>query len=557
MSMSFRAESAVLLILILAAGNPSWGKDAWPDLSMPPGAVGGGERDAAVIVGAENYLFVEHVPGAKQNAYDWQAYFTGTLKIPTDHVALLLDDDATNDAIRLAAMEKAAQAEAGGTLWFVFIGHGAPSKDGKDGLLVGVDAQQKAASVYSRSVSRNGLLGLLANGKQAKTVIVLDACFSGKSPSGQMLVAGLQPLITMRALPQGIDSRTVLMTAAKADQFAGPLPGGERPAFSYLALGGLRGWAADAQGRVTAGGLVDYARRALSFSRDRMQTPELATPEMAKVVLGTSREMGPDLSMLQREAAAASGRTPFVAKRPLAPAGNAGIEWIKIPGGTFMMGSSEYRDARPHVVTVKPFEMAKTMVTRKQYMTCVNAGVCTRQTDVGYVAGYTDDQPILGIDWNQAAVFSRWVGGRLPSEAEWEYAARSAGKDYKYPWGNAEATCERTVTINCGKSPFAPDPVCSRLLGNTEQGLCDMAGDALEWVEDLYHNSYDGAPINGGAWEDFGLNRVVRGGAWNDYAAPAVRSAFRRYANPKDRTNIASFRPIRQANLRRAPRGTR
>jgi hypothetical protein len=280
----------------------------WPDLSSPPAALGGGERDAAVIVGAEDYAFVEHVAGAKKNANDWQAYLTGTLKVPADRVELLLDNDATLEEIRQAAADKAAQVEPGGTLWFVFIGHGAPSKDGKDGLLIGVDAQQKAESVYARSYSRNELLAALAKGRQAKTVVLIDACFSGKSPSGRALVAGLQPLIAMRAAPLGIDGRTILMTAARSDQFAGPLPGESRPAFSYLALGGLRGWAADAQGRVTASGLVDYVRRALSLARDRTQTPELSSPDSAAVVLGMGREAGPDLARLQRETAASSGR---------------------------------------------------------------------------------------------------------------------------------------------------------------------------------------------------------------------------------------------------------
>lgn len=320
--MNFRSECGALamVLALTTVGGPAWSQEAvWPDLSSPPKSIGGGEKDAAVIVGAENYAFVEHVPGAKQNADDWQAYLTEALKVPADRVALLLNDDATIEQIRQAAGEKAAQVEPGGTLWFVFIGHGAPSKDGKDGLLVGVDAQQKAASVYARSFSRNELLSILAKGKQAKTVVLLDACFSGKSPSGQALVAGLQPLVTMRSLPQGIDSRTILMTAAKSDQFAGPLPGGARPAFSYLALGALRGWAANTQGKVTASGLVDYIRRALSLSRDRTQTPELSTPDSAGAVLGTGHEAGPDLAKLQRAAASSSGGGFQVTDLPAVP----------------------------------------------------------------------------------------------------------------------------------------------------------------------------------------------------------------------------------------------
>ena len=75
----------VLPVLCAALTFPApWARaqqDSWPDLSVPPKAVGGGEHDAAVIVGADNYVFVEHVQGAKQNAYDWQAYLTGTLKV--------------------------------------------------------------------------------------------------------------------------------------------------------------------------------------------------------------------------------------------------------------------------------------------------------------------------------------------------------------------------------------------------------------------------------------------------------------------------------------------
>lgn len=446
-------RSAVFFLLSAAAISPVWCQEAsWPDLSRPAQTAGGGEKDAAVIVGAEKYFKVEGISGAKQNALDWQAHLTEGLKVPAERISLLLDDDATADQMRSAAAEKAAQVEPGGTLWFVFIGHGAPSKDGTDGLLVGVDAQQKAKSVYARSLSRNELLGVLAKGRQARTVVLLDACFSGKSPSGQALVEGLQPLVAMRALPQGVDNRTVLLTAARSDQFAGPLPGGARPAFSYLALGALRGWAADTKGAVTAAGLIEYVNKVLSFSHDRRQTPELATPGAGQVVLATGRESGPELAALQRQAASASGGGFAVTNLPAVPkaqapsalasgssgsaagparatAGKAGIQWVMIPGGTFRMGTVDYHDTKPHQVTVKAFQIAKTLVTNKQYKACVDAGACATAKDYG--SNFNgDDQPVVGVDWNQAKAFSEWVGGRLPTEAEWEYAARSAGKDY-------------------------------------------------------------------------------------------------------------------------------
>jgi hypothetical protein len=305
----FFRRSALCLLALLLGALPVRAEELWPELSSPPKATGGGEKDAAVIVGAEKYAFVESVPGARSNADAWHAYLTGTLKVPAEKVTLLRDDDATNDEIRQAAVDKAAQVEPGGTLWFVFIGHGAPSKDGKDGLLVGVDAQQKIESVYKRSLSRNELLGLLAKGKQDKTVVLIDACFSGKSSSGRALVANLQPLVAMGSVPSGLDARTILMTAARSDQFAGTLPkaGKPRPAFSYLALGALRGWGANAAGQVTAQGIVDYATKALSLARDRTQTPELSLGAPGSV-LGQGRENAPDLAKLDREGTAPVSR---------------------------------------------------------------------------------------------------------------------------------------------------------------------------------------------------------------------------------------------------------
>jgi hypothetical protein len=226
--MSARAARrlAVLIGCAVCAAAPSVRAEpaAWPDLSSPTAAAGGGERDAAVIVGAENYAFVAKVPGARQNAQDWQAYLTESRKVPLEKVALLRDNEATLEELEAAAEKAAVQVERGGTLWFVFIGHGAPSKDGKDGLLVGADAQQRADSLFARSLPRRKLLSLLDKGAQARTVVLIDACFSGRSPAGDALVAGLQPLIITRETLGQLDGRTVLMTAAKSDQFAGPLP---------------------------------------------------------------------------------------------------------------------------------------------------------------------------------------------------------------------------------------------------------------------------------------------------------------------------------------------
>jgi formylglycine-generating enzyme required for sulfatase activity len=233
---------------------------------------------------------------------------------------------------------------------------------------------------------------------------------------------------------------------------------------------------------------------------------------------------------------------------------------VTIPAGKFTMGSKDYSDLKPrHEVKIKSFQLAKTLVTNRQYKACEAAGACTAAhvsdgtcyiwngDDIAESPGNLpdsfqgDDQPVVCVDWDQAKKFSEWAGGRLPTEAEWEYAAKSGGKDWEYPWGNEEATCERAVISGCGN---ATAPVCSKPAGNTQQGLCDMAGNAEQWVEDWYHDSYHRAPTDGSAWEDAGDARVFRGGSWNSVAVSA--GSARRGSNAQGaRFHFLGFRPAR------------
>ena len=225
----------------------------------------------------------------------------------------------------------------------------------------------------------------------------------------------------------------------------------------------------------------------------------------------------------------------------------ARIEWVTVTGGAYAMGGhQQISDAGPiHQVSIRTFQMARTLVTNRQYRACVEAGACT---PIAIQSGkHRDDQPVVNVTWNQAAAFSRWVGGRLPSESEWEFAARSRGKNREYPWGNEPATCERAV-INDGKwgcGHLEPWPVCSKLKGATDQGLCDMSGNANQWVQDLYHDSYAGAPADGAAWENSAdPRRVLRGGAWCSTARGAAATT-RIAREPQDTYQGAGFRPAR------------
>ncbi len=227
------------------------------------------------------------------------------------------------------------------------------------------------------------------------------------------------------------------------------------------------------------------------------------------------------------------------------------LEWVEIPGGTFLMGVAdplrgEDNQSPQHEVTVKTFKMLKAEVTVRQYRTCVDAGACSVPVADGYLHNWgrsgREHYPMNGVDWYRAREFAEWIGARLPSEAEWEYAARSGGQDIVYPWGVEEISCDLAVLLDC--SPEAMQ-VCSKPMGNTEQGLCDMAGNVIEWVEDDWHESYDGAPSDGRAWVDDprGDRRAVRGGSWLS-TAWFCRAASR-YKHEDDYRNYAlGFRVV-------------
>lgn len=260
----------------------------WPDLLLldPVILEKNGKKDAALIVGIEQYSNLTRIPGARDNAEAWRQFFLSSVGIQGRNVEMLTNSEAKDFKIRATLKDTIKRAQNGGRIWFVFIGHGAPSSQRGDGLLAGADADATAEGLEQRSLHRSELVRLLGSRARDNVtgVAIIDACFSGRSDEGEPLVEGLMPVAIV---DKQVPARVLVMTAAGGGEFAGPLPAAEpkRPAFSYLMLGALRGWAdANKDGSVTAQEAVDYSNDILqrTLRGDRMQHPTLdaANPDL-------------------------------------------------------------------------------------------------------------------------------------------------------------------------------------------------------------------------------------------------------------------------------------
>ena len=242
----------------------------------------------------------------------------------------------------------------------------------------------------------------------------------------------------------------------------------------------------------------------------------------------------------------------------------SGLYFIKIPSGSFNMGSN---DGDPyekpvHRVSVSAFELSESEVTVGQYRKCVSAGVCTNPDtgdDCNWGKSGREDHPINCVDWGQARTFARWAGGDLPTEAEWEYAAKAGTQTLRF-WGDDPFDgCAYANTFDLSAEPVYPlaweaaqckdgypdlSPVGA--FGPNAFGLHDMIGNVWEWIEDCSSRSYIGRPKDATPWEWPGCQRrIQRGGSW--ITAPArSRSAYHGDGRPTDRSVFFGFRVVRE-----------
>jgi formylglycine-generating enzyme len=226
-------------------------------------------------------------------------------------------------------------------------------------------------------------------------------------------------------------------------------------------------------------------------------------------------------------------------------AGHDGAPLILIPAGPFFMGSETgQEDEKPiHRIELDAFYIDKYEVTVSRYGRFLQA----QSPDRPFLwkqatEGAQGQKPVIGVDWFDAKEYCEWVGRRLPTEAEWEKAARSDDQRI-YPWGNEPPT---RAHANAGRRTWTGygtlGAVGSHARGSSPYGVDDLAGNVWEWIADWYDQTYyaSGAEKNPRG-PKVGPLRVLRGGAWNDDAA-VIRATNRAAYAPSARRNDVGFR---------------
>jgi serine/threonine-protein kinase len=224
-----------------------------------------------------------------------------------------------------------------------------------------------------------------------------------------------------------------------------------------------------------------------------------------------------------------------------------GMVQMYVPAGAFTMGSNiDEADEKPrHEVTLAAFWMDQTEVTNNMYAQCVNAGGCSSPRSIGSITRSSyygnskyDNYPVVSIGWAKAQAYCTWAGRRLPTEAEWEKAARGP-EGLRYPWGSAVPD---STLLTFNKLTGDTEAVRSYPKGASPYGVLDLEGNVREWVNDWYDaNYYQNSPTDNPQGADSGEYRVVRGCYWAS-PAPDVRASLRTWLSPDSTEAEVGFR---------------
>jgi formylglycine-generating enzyme required for sulfatase activity len=539
--------SLLLLTSVLVGPTTAWadqrGVFVTPSTGLPIGSVWG------VFIGVSEYQQKElNLKYADKDAQALHAFFVAQFKgrIPADQFRLVTNKQATRGRILKEVSEVLRLAQPEDLVIVSLAQHGLPDASGHD--LYFLTYNSDANLPEDQGVSRDDLLKQIARSKARKIVLLIDACHAGAFGASSTLLAMRNAnaadinrmLVSMGQAQDGIAVLSASSAAERSQE--GPQFCGGHGAFTCALLNGLKGAADnDGNGLVQMRELYDHTYREVKRLTTGYQNPEIqgrydnSLPLAATgkgptkpIEAGTAPEPSAALTQKQQELAAledearraeeetkqaeldrqiaekrrqieeqkkkklevASLPTPSLPRQTGREiTGKDGAPMVLVPDGEFQYGDNNQRLSLP------AFYMDKFEVSTKLYaafMQATSRAAPERWNEASQVSD--GDRPVIGVDWNDADAYCRYYGKRLPTEQEWEKAAR--GTDgRKYPWGNEEPTSRHANFDPSGKferkwQGYATLTAAGEHeAGKSPYGIYDMAGNVWEWTSSDYNSS--------------------------------------------------------------------
>ena len=512
----------------------------------------------ALVIGNDQYRQVAGLKNARNDA----RLMAATLSAAGFEVVGGVRTDLDRNGLWRALEQFKARVRKGDEVVFYFAGHGVQVEANQ--LLLPVDIANDSEDQVARdAVPLHQVQRQLADAQFA--LLVIDACRDNPFPPKPGSTRSIGGTRGLAPPAQALDGSVVLLAAAAGQKALDSVPGVTtgNGLFTHELVKALKtpGQGVLAAVRQTRAQVEAQARRV-----NHAQRPSYVDEMSGEFVLFPAAASG---TTATSTAPAVQPATPAPEPAPVTPSLQPGQvvkdcsecpELVVIAAGEFTMGSPVSEPERDsdegpqRRVKVASFLAARYEVTFEQWDACVAAGGCSHKPeDRGWGRG---QRPVINVSWEDAQQYVKWLSGkagkgyRLLSEAEWEYVAR-AGTSTPFWTGQtisvAQANFDGNYTYNgSAKGEYRQKTVPVGSFGANAFGLYDTSGNVWEWVQDVLHENYSGAPSDGSAWMSGGdqTRRVLRGGSWINYPQD-LRSAFRFSISPDNRFYGTGFRIAR------------
>lgn len=493
-------------------------------------------------------------------------------RIHPDHFHLLTNQEANRGQVLRTVGEVLRRAQPEDVVILSLAMHGVLDPSGEDLYFLTHEADPNLPE--DNAISRHDLLRQISRSKARRIVLFLDACHTGAFGSSGALVAmrasdatDINRLLSAMGKAQTgiavLSSSSAAERSQEGEQFCGG-----HGAFTCGLLTGLSGAADENRnGLIEIRELFDFTYRAVKISTKGLQNPSIegrydnelplahagesldsegvarSKAQIEALQHATIAGMASGTDMLTQVAKAPAFTPPSALPRVIRGSDDSSL--VLVPEGSFTMGSKQFRDERPvHRVALPSFYIDEYEITVAQYARFLNAKRWSAPAFWHHRRTPLDEnRPVVGVAWEDAKSYCEWAGRRLPTEAEWEKAAR--GTDERlYPWGDDAPTPDLARFDRCCEfeSYSVIGIVGERKDGRSPFGVHDMAGNVWEWVSDWFDTGYYRRTVTDNPQGPaHGTAKVIRGGSWSNDAT-ALRTTNRYGLDQAERKNNVGFR---------------